>query len=279
MAEQPTDPTQEGAAPSAPPAQSSSPAQPAPRPAQPAYGEYAPEGWSWKPEGAADDPASNQTTGQSTAPAAPHTAAAPPAGVPHNLGAPARPAAEQQAAGAPYRAAAPQAPAQPQTPAQPQNLGSQGSGQLPPAYRVPGPKGPRIGDRVVTILLLALGAFGALNIASSFFNLEAQIRLTGTMIGVDSPQLASWVGPLGIISGLVVLLLFALTLIFSIQRMRANKLTFWVPLVAGVVAVIILMIVPMIAMSGAPDIMQQLESDPTGSLDKMMDYLTQLQQP
>lgn len=253
------------------------------RPAQPAYGEYAPEGWSWKPEGAADEAASSAEPGQplgaaaTQAAAAPAQSSAPPAGVPHNLGAPARPTDEQQAAGAPYRAPAPQAPAQSQQPGQ--QLGVQDPGQVPPAYRVPGPKGPRIGDRVITILLLALGAFGALNIASSFFNLESQIRLTGTMIGVDSPNLASWVGPLGIISGLVVLLLFALTLIFSIQRMRANKLTFWVPLVAGAIAVIILMVVPMIAMSGAPEIMQQLESDPTGSLDKMMDYLTQLQQP
>ncbi|MBL3700617.1 DUF6264 family protein [Leucobacter luti] len=295
MPEQPTGSEQDrpaSGAPAEPQHTADAPASPAApqRPAQPAYGEYAPEGWSWQPEGTPDSAAPEAAPGSAaSAGAAPQAAgqheaapgtqmAAPPAGVPHNLGAPARPdAAPQRAAGDPYRAAAaaPQAPA-PQTPAA-QDPGQ--PSQLPPAYRVPGPRGPRIGDRVITIMLLVLGAFGALNISSSFFGLESQIRFTGVMIGIEDPKLASWIGPLGVISGLVVLLLFAVTLIFSIQRMRANKLAFWVPLVAGVVAAIVLIVVPMIAMGGAPEIMQQLESDPTGSLDKMFEYIEQLQQP
>ena len=73
--------------------------------------------------------------------------------------------------------------------------------------------------------------------------------------------------------------LFALTLIFSIQRMRQHKITFWVPLAAGAIAFILLVVVPIIVLSGAPEIMEQLQNDPTGSLDKMLNALTEMQTP
>lgn len=277
MSSEPTAPEQ----PAQQPLQQPAAAQPA-RPAQPAYGEYAPEGWEWKPEGAAADAAEAGSRTGGGVPAAP-------AGVPHNLGAPARsgdaaparqvrPAADtQQGAGEPYRAAAPQQ----QNPQHqnPQHQNPQQNAQLPPAYRLPGTPTPRLGDRIVTIVLLAFGAFGALNIAASFFGLESQIRLTASLIGLEDATVASWVGPLGVVSGLVVLLLFALTLIFSIQRMRQHKITFWVPLAAGAIAFILLVVVPMIALSGAPEIMEQLQNDPTGSLDKMLNALTEMQTP
>lgn len=241
--------------------------QPPARPA-PAYGELAPEGWEWKPpaDSASDTPASSAAA----ATGSPSPGSSPIAGVPHNLGAggsaaapnstPASaPAAEQRGAGdpAPYRAAEPQtAPAPAPAPA-PQ----------------PGAPKPRLADRVVTIILLVIGAFGALNSAASFFSLESQLRLTANMIGIESPEVAPWVGTLGLVSGLAMLLLYAVTLIFSIQRMRARKIAFWVPLAAGAAAVIIALIIPMIAMGGAPEIMQQIENDPSGSIDRMMQYL------
>lgn len=237
--------------------------EPPPRPA-PAYGELAPEGWEWKPPA---DPA----TGGAAAPAneAPSQGSGPIAGVPHNLGAggsapapgtgtgpaPASQAPRGDGAPSPYRAAEPQASPVPQ----------------------PGAPKPRVADRVITILLLVIGAFGALNSAASFFSLESQLRLTANMIGIDSPSIAPWVGTFGTVSAFAMLLLFAVTLIFSIQRMRARKLAFWVPLAAGAVAVVFALIIPMIAMGGAPEIMQQIESDPSGSLERMMQYLQGMQ--
>ncbi|WP_449281366.1 DUF6264 family protein [Leucobacter sp.] len=227
------------------------------RPARPApaYGELAPEGWEWKPPA---DPAAGAS------PAAPAgggaQGSAPIAGVPHNLGAGSAPAPASQVRqgegdSSPYRATEPQAAPVPQ----------------------PGAPKPRVADRVITIILLVIGAFGTLNSAASFFALESQLRLTANMIGIDSPSIAPWVGTLGMVSGFAVLLLFAVTLIFSIQRMRARKLAFWVPLAAGAVAVLLALIIPMIAMGGAPEIMQQIENDPSGSLDRMMQYLQGLQ--
>ncbi|GAA1598760.1 DUF6264 family protein [Leucobacter chromiireducens] len=271
---EPRDETNTGATQPAQAPQQAQPQQPAqsqpvqPRPAQPEYGEYAPEGWEWKPEGSD---------------AAPQAAAPSNLGVPHNLGAPAA-AGATGATGTQPQAHQQQQPNQQQAQPFTQQPGDQqayraAAPQPGPVYGMPGAPRPRTGDRIITIILLVFGAFGALSVARSFFGLESQISLMGTLIGMDEPKVASWVGTLGMVSALVVLLVWALNLLFSIQRMRARKITFWVPLVAAVIAFIIVMVVPMIAMNGAPEIMQQIEADPNGALSKMLESLQEMQQP
>ncbi|MHA3722599.1 DUF6264 family protein [Leucobacter sp. HY1910] len=299
------------------PQDSAAPEEPTPPPVsrpKPAYGELAPEGWEWKPEGASDDTndASATHSGATHPAAAPGGAAQSLPGVPHNLGAglPKRGAKSASGGRAEGGASAGSGPSG--TPAAgpgAQSTGPQGSGaQAPEAqgpstpgapYRAPGagasgvapqqgsvpgaaakpsaPK-PRIADRVITIGLLVLAAYSTLSIASSMFALESQLRLVGAMIGLEHATLAEWVKPLGTGTGIAVLALFAVTLIYSIQRMRARRLAFWVPLTAGAIAVLIVLIVPTVAMfAGAPEIMQQLDADPNGSLDKMFAYIKDMQ--
>ena len=265
--------------------QTAQPAVPA-RPAQPEYGEYAPEGWVWTPpegtEAAVAETGGSGAAG-SVAASAQRSASARPSGVPHNLGAPGQQQAPQQG----NQQHAPQQGSQQHAPQQGGQQAAPGSDQSyraaaaqpGPVYGAPRSASPRTGDRVVTIMLLVFGAFGALSVARSFFALESQISLMGTLIGMDSPKVESWVGTLGVASALAVLLVYALNLILSIQRMRARKITFWVPLVAAVIAFVILLVVPMIAMGGAPEIMQQIEADPNGALSKMLDSLQEMQQP
>ncbi|MBL3686091.1 hypothetical protein D3248_03855 [Leucobacter zeae] len=255
------------------------------RPARPAYGEYAPEGWEWKPADAAPTssaPGAGNGGSATSAGSAPSSGSGRIPGVPHNLGVggAGRPAAP------PAAPAAPSAPPSTGAPAQ-QQPGS-GTGDGPAPYRATAPQPaqapvaqpqspqaqprPRLADRIITIALLAFGAFGALNFASSMFAIDSQLRLTATMLGIDSLTLPDWVGVLGVVSGLAVLLLFALTLIFSIRRMRAGKLAFWAPLAAGAIALLLVIVVQSVALSGAPEIMQQLQSDPNGSLQKMLEF-------
>lgn len=256
--------------------QAAQPAAPA-RPAQPEYGEYAPEGWVWTPpegtEAAVAETGGSGAAG-SVAASAQRSASARPSGVPHNLGAPGQQQAPQQGS----QQHAPQQGGQQAAPGSDQSYRA-AAAQPGPVYGAPRSASPRTGDRVVTIMLLVFGAFGALSVARSFFALESQISLMGTLIGMDSPKVESWVGTLGVASALAVLLVYALNLILSIQRMRARKITFWVPLVAATIAFVILLVVPMIAMGGAPEIMQQIEADPNGALSKMLDSLQEMQQP
>ncbi|QZY51473.1 DUF6264 family protein [Leucobacter tenebrionis] len=230
------------------------------RPA-PAFGEYAPEGWEWKPEGS-----------EPTA-AAPDEAARP--GVPHNLGVAPAPDAQQQAAPArkapsrneagdpaPYRADQP-APSRNQ-PQQPRFAGPQDA-QRP----------RRTGDLVITIALLAIGAFGALYTALVLFSLPSTLSLVGDALGLADFSVPAWINTFSTVSALAMFALYAVVLIFSIQRMRAGKLAFWVPLSAGALALILTFVLTAVAMMNVPDL-TQAANDPD-AMQKLLDYMNSMQ--
>lgn len=262
------------------PGKSAQPVDPRPRPA---YGEYAPEGWEWKPEsedepagaGSAPDPAS-----ASSIPVSTRAGAGPVAGVPHNLGvrnapqpsavsqsAPRGTAAEapgprgDAAAGrrgdepAPYRADSPQ----PLPPGQARAAAAAAAG-------APTPKNRR-GDRVVTIILLVLGGLGALYNALSLMQLPASLELILTAMGGDA-AIPGWIGTMSTISAIAMLALYAVTLIYSLQRLRAGRLAFFVPLSAGAIALVLLVGVSVAAMFGIPEFME-LSQDPD-AVNRMM---------
>ncbi|WP_336660962.1 DUF6264 family protein [Leucobacter sp. USHLN153] len=239
----------------------------------PAYGELAPEGWEWKPE---------TEDGGSASVGAPQPSeragAGVPAGVPHNLGVTsggtAHPTAQatSQRPGSgdpePYRAAPPQQPRQDQQ----ANFGGPGS----TAPQFAGAR-PRTADRVITIILLALGAIGSLQLAGSLMNISTSFSLVGSALDLEDFTVPSWVGTAGTISAIAIIALYAVNLIFSIQRMRARKLAFWVPLVAGAIAVIGTIVVTTVLMLNVPDLMQAA-SDPS-STGKLLDYFEEMSRP
>lgn len=255
----------------------STPAQSTPAPStqaetrpRPAFGEYAPEGWEWKPEGSEQAATPGATPANAaSATAAPATGGAL-AGVPHNLGA------------TPGSSAPSPAPANTTQPHQ--SAGSHGAGdpapyratEAPPAAPVVVPYGantapqPRIGDRIATVSLLAVGAFGALIMAQSMLGLGTSFLMMAEALELKELEIPTWVSSLGTISGLTFFAIYAVVLIFSIRRMRARKITFWVPLTAGAVVFIAAMIITTIAMMAIPELMQAA-SDP-GAVQKFWDY-------
>lgn len=178
--------------------------------------------------------------------------AAPPTGSQPTVGAPDSTRSDQ---GQQYPAA-PQYPQVSQNPEAPQfpqaSPYGQQSGQQPKN---------RQSDRIITIVLLVVGALGALYTALSMMQLPASFHLIATTLEFDDFVAPASIETLGTVGALVTLALYAVTLIYSIQRMRAKKLTFWVPLAAGALSIIIAIVISMIAMSQAPDLMQQL-ADP-----------------
>lgn len=277
-------------APQTPPAPQTAPAPQAPAapPATPArdtrpkpeFGEYAPEGWEWKPEGAeqaADSTAAGarQTAGGQAVGQGPTT---PPTvqGVPHNLGAgiarPSRqapaqaPAQTQGGAGAPYRGPSQgQAPGQQPAPQQARQF--QGGAPGTPGYVKP----KNMGDRIVTILLLVFGGFGALQSAFAMMGLSTMFAVMEGAPGITEITPPAWADLTGKVVGLALLVLYGLVLVFSIRRMRAGKITFWAPLVAGIVAFVVVTAIVAAAMMQTPEIMEVLR-DPDASR-QMLDYL------
>ncbi|RKQ89173.1 hypothetical protein U746_1502 [Mycolicibacterium mucogenicum 261Sha1.1M5] len=237
---------------------------------KPEFGEYAPEGWEWKPEGAEASPAA----APAASPAQAGSAAASPTpatvqGVPHNLGAgiarPSRKSAAQGSSGAPYRA-----------PTQSQQAPQQAQQQAPrfqaPAQGAPGYQKPaNMGDRIVTILLLVFGGFGALQSAFAMMGMSTMFSLMEDAPGITSLTPPGWLDVTGKAIGLGLLVLYGLVLVFSIRRLRAGKITFWAPLAAGVLAFIIVVAVVGAAMMQTPELMEIMR-DPQAST-QLLEYL------
>ncbi|QIM19123.1 hypothetical protein G7066_12095 [Leucobacter coleopterorum] len=241
---------------------------------QPAFGEYAPEGWEWKPEGADQVAATDPLA----APAGrPENGAI--AGVPHNLGAASGGSGSTSASvdsavpGTPTGSSVPSDPAG-STPGDPAPYRANHPPAAAPSYTAaPSVTGTpsRMGDRVMTIILLGIGVFGVIICFQTMMGMHASFVLMGEALEIKDFQVPSWIGTLGTVSAVGFLALFAVTLIFSIQRMRARKIAFWVPLTAGVIAVVAVIVLIMVAIFSSPDLMEAA-SDP-GANQKILDYI------
>ncbi|MGO3147730.1 MAG: DUF6264 family protein [Leucobacter sp.] len=252
---------------------------------KPEYGEYAPEGWEWKPEGAEDSAQPSDASPSSQTAKIPSAQSTPGTlpGVPHNLGAgsslPARNAAApprasgrtkvpddttQASSGGPYRANATTPPASQHrsTPLAQQSNTRAASAQ---------PKRPSALDKIVTILLLVVGIFGALQMALAMMGLDATFRLIGAAPGFEEFSVPAWLDPTGKVIGIALLAFYGIVLVYSIRRLRAGKLTFWAPLAAGVIVTVLVLAVVMIAILTTPDLVNIL-GNPEKSTE-LIEYL------
>lgn len=249
----------------------------APRPTSgpaPLYGEYAPvedrsgtaSGTPSGAVGAQVDSSGTQTGagGGSENTGDPSAGATPIRDVPHNLGVGDSPAAPAPAPGGSYLAPPPQS--QPPQAQYPQTQYP----QSPTPLAAPGSRGA---DRVITIILLVIGAFGALYLAASMQQLPSSLSMFGEALGIDGFTVPESVHTLGTIGAISVLALYALNLIYSIRRLRARKITFWVPLAAGAIAFVVVFMLASFALNQTPELMR-MATDPD-ALSKVLEYLQQ----
>src|SRR5690606_24802753 len=133
-------------------------------------------------------------------------------GVPHNLGV--------GPAGEPIE--------QPAYAVQPQQYG------VPSPAVPPTPEGrqPSTADRVITIILLVIGAFAALQFALGMLTLGTQLEIIATTLGAESLELPPGITVLQSVGTITMLSIYAIALIWSVQRLRAKRIAFWVPLAA-----------------------------------------------
>lgn len=110
-------------------------------------------------------------------------------------------------------------------------------------------------DRVVTILLLVLGAIGALQLAFGLLALGTQLEMIAVTLGGEEITLPGSITVLQTVGAITMLSLYAVSLIWSVQRLRAQKIAFWVPLSAGVLAVILLFVFAIISIALVPELL------------------------
>ena len=129
----------------------------------------------------------------------------------------------------------------------------------PDAAALPGARQPGAVDRIVTIALLVLGAFGAINTAASLQTLPQQFSLVYEQQGIGDFSAPEWLPTLALVGTVLQLALYAAVLGWSILRLRARKIAFWVPLLGGVLSLVIMMVLVSIMFLNDPTFIAYLE--------------------
>ncbi|MFD5866524.1 DUF6264 family protein [Agromyces sp. NPDC127015] len=140
-----------------------------------------------------------------------------------------------------------------------------------PAYARPGAVA-RPTDRAWTVALLVFGAMGAVYNVLSLVSLPSSmlqsLQLTASMLGTTPPTEfnAGPVTPIAIAVGVIAqLALWFGALVWSRARMRAGTSSWWIPLLAGVVAFIVVMIVTYVVAFSDPAFAEFFLTIPTAA--------------
>ncbi len=120
-------------------------------------------------------------------------------------------------------------------------------------------KGRRLADRVATIALLTYGLINVIGSVPSMLNYEQYLGTVLSLMNVTG-QLADPAAarPWGIAAALVLAIGWLLTAVASWRSLANGRLTWWIPLVGGIVftlASVILLVVPM---ANDPALMQAI---------------------
>lgn len=112
------------------------------------------------------------------------------------------------------------------------------------------PRRPRTVDRIVTFALLAYGLISVISAFPAYTDYGGYAEMVLGLMGVDAQLSDPAAGrPWGIAAALVLAVGWILTLLVSLWSLRKGRLTWWIPLVAGVVfsfAAGALMMVPIV---------------------------------
>ena len=118
---------------------------------------------------------------------------------------------------------------------------------------------PRRADRIITIALLAYGLINVLMTAVSYLDMPAVLERRMAIVGMEGEftnlaQARLW----GTIAAVVLVLGWVATALISVRRLRASKLTWWVPLVGAAVTMFATSLCVMVPMLTDPGFLASL---------------------
>lgn len=100
---------------------------------------------------------------------------------------------------------------------------------------------PRSIDRFATFALLALGFLNILTTAPGLLNLSTTLDTAFKQMGVGEFTATPTAAGIGIGLAIFYGVAWLVTLLISLRSLRAGRLTFWIPLVAGVIVTLVAM--------------------------------------
>jgi hypothetical protein len=119
---------------------------------------------------------------------------------------------------------------------------------------------PVTGDRLATSILLGLGLVSFIVMMPGLLDLPGLIRPALVQMGVSGYSSDGLASAMGVLALGLQIALWVGAIILSGRSLRAGRLTFWIPLVAGVAANIVVVICIAIAMGADPAFMEYVRS-------------------
>ncbi|CAN5251461.1 hypothetical protein BH09ACT3_BH09ACT3_12910 [soil metagenome] len=125
-----------------------------------------------------------------------------------------------------------------------------------PTTPAPGPPSavvqPRPWDRILSIALLAFGLYNVITGVVQFRDLGAMLNQVYELQGVGSYTETALTAALGTVIVVSQVVIFLVTLTITMSLLRRAKLAFWVPLVGGALAGVIVMVSLLVLMGSDP---------------------------
>jgi hypothetical protein len=111
---------------------------------------------------------------------------------------------------------------------------------------------PRRWDLIITAIILA---YGALNVVSQLFlnsNLSAVIEDFYRVQGIGKYTPTTLSATLGVALNVVTVVLYVVTVVFTVLQLRRGRVAFYIPIIGGVVAIIVALAFVVALLTGDP---------------------------
>lgn len=115
-------------------------------------------------------------------------------------------------------------------------------------------------DRGISIFLLILGALSMIGYIANFQRLSAYVQLSFDQLDMGTITTGSQMDIIGWVALGLLIALYVVTLRWTTVRMRARKLSWFIPLAAGVLAALITLVAIGLAVFGDPAFMEMVNS-------------------
>ncbi|WP_285039312.1 DUF6264 family protein [Plantibacter sp. lyk4-40-MEA-4] len=133
-------------------------------------------------------------------------------------------------------------------------------GVMQPGAATVAARRPVAGDRIATSILLGLGLVGLIYTMPGMLDLPGQIRPFLVQMGVSGYSSDGLASAMGILALGIQIALWMGAVILSRRSLRAGRITFWIPIVAGVVANVVFILCLSVALGADPAVFEYVRS-------------------
>jgi hypothetical protein len=119
---------------------------------------------------------------------------------------------------------------------------------------------PRPWDRILTVAMLAYGGYSVVSLFFSIDSVGQVLQEQLTTIGFDGFTLFDEISRVALIGAFIQLAFLAVAIVASLRSLRAGRVTFWIPLTAGVVSSVIVGVLFMSVILSDPAYLTWVES-------------------